>query len=84
MVKNDFWSEPADGLNDLEALTNQRNTAFFDYMVDAAQFSQPATNEDTTSSSQPPLIPKTPLSAPIIYEDIWGDDVEEPSTLSEK
>src|SRR6266436_1211981 len=79
MVKNDFWSEPADGLNDLEALTNQRNTAFFDYTVDAAQFSQLATNEDTTSSSQLPLIPKTPLSAPIIYEDIWGDDVEEPS-----
>ena len=79
MVKNDFWSEPADGLNDLEALTNQRNTAFFDFTVDAAQFSQLATNEDTTSSSQPPLIPKTPLSAPIIYEDIWGDDVEEPS-----
>lgn len=79
MVKKDFWSEPADGLNDLEALTNQRSTTFFDYTVDAAQFSQLATNEDMTSSSQPPIIPKTSLSAPIIYEDIWGDGVKEPT-----
>jgi RNA polymerase sigma factor (sigma-70 family) len=79
MVKDDFWPEPADRFSDLEVPTNQGNTPIFDYKVDAAQSSQLAINEDTTSSSQPPIIPKTSLSAPIIFEDIWGDDIGEPT-----
>jgi|GEM_PF-3514251 len=79
MVKDDFWPEPADRFSNLEVPTNQVNTPIFDYKVDAAQSSQLAINEDTTSSSQPPIIPKTSLSAPIIFEDIWGDDIGEPT-----
>src|SRR6266851_4355119 len=80
MVKDDFWSEPIDDLSNVEASTIQGNRPIFDDKVGAAQSLQFAMNGDTVSSSQLPIIPKkTFLSAPIIYEDIWGDDVGEPT-----
>jgi RNA polymerase sigma factor (sigma-70 family) len=78
MVKDDFWSEPADDSSDVEIHTTnhvQVNTPIFNTEVDATQPSQQATNEITTSSSQTSIIPKTSLSIPIIFEDIWGDDI---------
>jgi len=80
MVKDDFWSEPIDDLSNVEASTIRGNRPIFDDKLGAAQSLQLATNGDTVSSSQLPIIPKTSvLSAPIIYEDIWGDDVGEPT-----
>src|SRR6266566_3004749 len=79
MVKDDFWPEPADQFSNLEVPTNQGKTSIFDYTVDAAQSFQLAAGENTPSSSQPPIISKTSLSAPIIFEDIWGDDIGEPT-----
>src|SRR5258708_6062988 len=79
MVKDDCWPEPADDFSDVEVSTNQGNTTTFDYKADASQSPQLAINKDATSSSQPPIIPKTSLSAPIIFEDIWGDDIGEPT-----
>jgi len=67
--------------SDVEVLTNlvQGNTPTFDLKVDAAQPPQQTANEDTTSSSLSPKIPKSTLSAPIIFEDLWGNDVGEPT-----
>ena len=67
-------------LSNVEASTIQGNRPIFDDKVGDAQSLQLAVNGDTVSSSQLPIIPKTTfLSAPIIYEDIWGDDVGEPT-----
>ncbi len=78
MVEDDFWSEPIDDFSNIKALANQEKTPTVN-MADAAQSLRLATNRDTIPASQPLLIPKTSPSAPIIYEDIWGDDVEKPS-----
>src|SRR5258708_38460329 len=79
MVKDDCWPEPADDFSDVKVSTNRGNTTPFHYKLDTSQSAQLAINEDATSSSQPLIIPKTSLSAPIICEDIWGDDVREPT-----
>ncbi len=81
MVKDDFWSEPANGFSDVEVPTNlvQGNTPTFDLKVDAAQPPQQSANEDTTSLSLSPKIPKSTLSSPIIFEDLWEDDVGYPA-----
>src|SRR5438105_548399 len=81
MVKDDFWLEPTDNLNDVEALNNRGNIPVFDPKTDITQSLQLAINEDAISSSQPPIIGKTSLSAPIIYEDIWGEKVDDPSII---
>lgn len=79
MVKNDFWSEPKDDFNNGEALANQKKIPIVNYKADAAQSLQIPTKEDKVSALLSSVIPKTSLSGPIIYEDIWGDDVEEPN-----
>ncbi len=81
MVKDDFWSEPIDDFGNGEALANQKNTSIVNYKADAAQSPQIPTKEDKVSALLSSVIPKTSLSGPIIYEDIWGDDVEEPSVI---
>ncbi len=81
MVKDDFWSEPIDDFGNGEALANQKNTSIVNYKADAAQSLQIPTKEDKVSALLSSVIPKTSLSRPIIYEDIWGDDVEEPSVI---
>ncbi|HYT43927.1 MAG TPA: hypothetical protein VEP90_16425 [Methylomirabilota bacterium] len=78
MAKDDFWPEPKGDFSNEKALANQEKTPIVN-MADAAQSLQLATNRDTIPASQPLLIPKTSPSLPIIYEDIWGDDVEKSS-----
>lgn len=78
MAKDDFWPEPKGDFSNEKALANQEKTPIVN-IADAAQSLQLATNRDTIPASQPLLIPKTSPSLPIIYEDIWGDDVEKSS-----
>src|SRR5258708_8424550 len=78
MVKSDSWSESIDDFSDIKALAKQENTPIINSKADAAQSLQSAMTDDAILSSQPFTIQKTSLSAPLIYEDIWGDDVEEP------
>lgn len=78
MAKDDFWPEPKSDFSNEKALANQEKTPIVN-IADAAQSLQLATNRDTIPASQPLLIPKTSPSLPIIYEDIWGDDVEKSS-----
>ena len=75
MVEDDFCLETADDSSDVEVLTNlvQGNTPTFDLKVDAAQPPQQTANEDNTSSSLSPKIPKSTLSAPIIFEEFSGE-----------
>jgi RNA polymerase sigma factor (sigma-70 family) len=77
MLKDDSLSESTDDYCDREILANQENTPIFNNKANAAPSLQSAMNLDAIPSSQPLTIQKTSLSAPIIYEDIWGDDVEE-------
>ncbi|HYT40893.1 MAG TPA: hypothetical protein VEP90_00985, partial [Methylomirabilota bacterium] len=78
MVEDDSWAEPIDDFSNITPLANQEKTSTVN-MVDAAQSHRLATNRDTIPASKPLIIPKSSTSAPIIYEDIWGDDVEKPS-----
>src|SRR5713226_2644256 len=77
MLKDDSWSESIDDFSNIEALANQENTPIVNNKTDAAQSLQSAMNIGAIPSSEPLAIQKISLSAPIIYEDIWGDDVEE-------
>src|SRR6266480_10211 len=80
-----IWSKMTSGQNQQTDLVIKRYRLmkkahlFLIIKVDAAQSSQLAAGEDTPSSSQSPIIPKTSLSAPIIFEDIWGDNIGEPT-----